>query len=151
FNVPLDKQGHISDDTRIRESLPSIRYILDRGGSVVLMSHLGRPKEKKDLSFSLAPCGKRLSELLGIPVDFASDCVSEEAQKKAASLRSGSVLLLENVRFYAAEEKPDQDPSFAKKLAQLGDLYVDDAFGTAHRAHASTYTVATYFSGKSAV
>lgn len=148
FNVPLEKSAIIKDDTRIRESLPSIRYVLDKGGSVILMSHLGRPKGKPDAAYSLEPCAKRLSELLGKPVDFAKDL--EEAKHKASSLKPGDVLLLENLRFNPAEEKPELDPEFAKTLASLGTLYVDDAFGTAHRAHASTAEVPTYFPGKAA-
>lgn len=148
FNVPLNKDGSILDDTRIRESLPSIEYILTRGGSIILMSHLGRPKGKKDPQFSLAVCAKRLSELLNKPVLFSPDCVGPETQKMAESLKSGQVLLIENLRFYAAEEDPASDPSFIAKLASLGDLYINDAFGTAHRAHASTALIASYFPKK---
>lgn len=151
FNVPLSPEGKITDDTRIREALPTIRYILQQGGSLILMSHLGRPKGKKDPQFSLAPCQKRLEELLGIPVLFAPDCIGPEAEKMAAAQKPGQVLMLENLRFYAAEEEPDSDPTFAKKLSSLGDLYVNDAFGTAHRKHASTATIASYFPGKSAI
>ncbi len=150
FNVPLNKEGGIADDTRIRETLPSIQYILDQGGSAILMSHLGRPKAKRDPQFSLSPCAKRLSELLGRPVLFASDCIGPEVQKMARDLKSKEVLLLENVRFYPAEEDPSSDPSFAKQLAELGDIYVNDAFGTAHRAHSSTAVIAQYFPGKAA-
>ncbi len=151
FNVPLSPEGKITDDTRIREALPTIQYILKQGGSVILMSHLGRPKGKKDPQFSLAPCQKRLSELLGIPVLFAPDCVGPQAETMAEALLPGQVLMLENLRFYPAEEDPDSDPSFAQKLAKLGDLYVNDAFGTAHRKHASTASIAHYFPGKRAV
>ena len=151
FNVPLSPEGKITDDTRIREALPTIRYILKQGGSLILMSHLGRPKGKKDPQFSLAPCQKRLAELLGIPVLFAPDCIGPQAEKMAAALQPGQVLMLENLRFYAAEEDPDSDPAFAKKLSSLGDLYVNDAFGTAHRKHSSTATIANYFPGKSAI
>jgi phosphoglycerate kinase len=149
FNVPIDAAGAITDDTRIRASIPTIKYILDRKGSVILASHLGRPKGK-DLKASLAPCAKRLSELLGIPVQMASDCVGDEVEARCRALKPGECLLLENVRFYPAEEKPELDPSFAHKLSTLGDLYVNDAFGTAHRAHSSTTTVAKYFVGRRA-
>jgi len=150
FNVPLDEQGAITDDTRLKESLPSIQYILDAGGSVILMSHLGRPKGKKDSKYSLSPCAKRLSELLSSSVYFVNDCIGEEVEKKAKDLKPKEILLLENLRFYPAEEKPDQDPSFAKQLAKLGDLYVNDAFGTAHRAHSSTHDIAKYFPKRAA-
>ncbi len=151
FNVPLSPEGAITDDTRILEALPTIQYILKHGGSLILMSHLGRPKGKKDPQFSLAPCQKRLSELLGLPVVLAPDCIGPEVKKLADVLQSGQVLMLENMRFYAAEEDPDSDPSFAKQLAALGDLYVNDAFGTAHRAHASTAKIAQYFPNKAAI
>lgn len=150
FNVPLDKTGAISDDTRIRASLPSIQEVLDRGGSVILMSHLGRPKEKKTAEFSLAPCAKRLSELLNTPVIMAEDCVGKEVEAQAKKLQPGQVLLLENLRFHKGEEHPNQDPTFTKQLADLGDAYVDDAFATAHRKHASTYEVPKFFVGKAA-
>lgn len=147
FNVPLQGDGTISDDSRIRESLPTIKYILDQKASLILMSHLGRPKGKKDPAFTLAPCAKRLSELLHKPVAVAQDCIGPQVEKLAASLKAGEVLLLENLRFYDAEENPDQDPSFAEKLAILGNVYVNDAFGAAHRKHSSTYTIAKYFPG----
>ena len=150
FNVPFDKEGNISDDTRIRAALPSIKWVLENGGSVVVMSHLGRPKGEKKPEFSLKPCAKRLNELLGGCVTFAPDCVGGEVEKMAKSLQPGKVLLLENLRFYAAEEKPDTDPSFAEKLSKLGDLYVNDAFGTAHRKHSSTATITQHFPGKAA-
>ncbi len=133
FNVPL-KNGVISDDTRIRAALPTIEYILSNGASAVLMSHLGRPKGV-DPSQSLRPVAARLSELLVKPVKFAEDCVGPAAEAMARSLQPGEVLLLENLRFHTEEEK--NDPNFAKQLAALGDVYVDDAFGSAHRAHAS--------------
>lgn len=151
FNVPLSPEGKITDDTRIREALPTIQYILKQGASIILMSHLGRPKGKRDPEFSLAPCQKRLSELLGIPVLFVDDCIGPKVEKMAEELRPGQVLLLENLRFYPAEEEPDSDPSFAKKLASLGDVYVNDAFGTAHRKHSSTATIASYFPGRCAL
>jgi phosphoglycerate kinase len=136
FNVPLDDHGHITDDTRIRAALPTIRYLLEYGASVVLMSHLGRPKGKVNEAMRLVPVAARLSELLGQPVQMAPDCVGPEVERQAAALRPGRVLLLENLRFHAEEEA--NDPAFAKQLAGLGDVFVNDAFGTAHRAHAST-------------
>ncbi|MFN3637933.1 MAG: phosphoglycerate kinase [Chloroherpetonaceae bacterium] len=141
FNVPLDKEKNIEDDTRIRESLPTIEHLLSQGGKVILMSHLGRPKGKSP-EFSLAPVAKRLSELLAKPVHFASDCIGAEAETAVSKLQNGEVLLLENVRFYKEEEANDAE--FAKKLASLGDVYVNDAFGTAHRAHASTEGVTKF-------
>jgi phosphoglycerate kinase len=150
FNVPMDASGKITDDTRIKEALPSIRYILDHGGSVVLMSHLGRPKGKIDLTFSLKPVAVRLSELLHQPVLFAQDCINDATQKLSKDLKKGEILLLENLRFYPAEENPEIDPTFAQRLAKLGDFYVNDAFGAAHREHSSTATITRYFSGKSA-
>lgn len=150
FNVPFDKDGNISDDTRILAALPSIKWVLAHGGSVVLMSHLGRPKGEKRPEFSLKPCADRLNALLSGCVTFAPDCVGSEVEKLAKNLKPGGVLLLENLRYYKAEEKPETDPSFAEKLSKLGDLYVNDAFGTAHRKHSSTATVAEYFPGKAA-
>lgn len=150
FNVPLDKQGKITDDSRIVASLPSIRYVIERGGSVILMSHLGRPKGRFEAEFSLAPCAKKLSDLLGKKVTIAPDCVGPEVEELVQSLQPGQVLLLENLRFHEAEENPKKDPTFAKALASLGDLYVNDAFGTAHRAHSSTVDIAKYFPGKAA-
>lgn len=141
FNVPL-KDGEVTDDTRIRAALPTIQYILDAGGSVVVMSHFGRPKGKKSPEFSMAPIAKVFSTLLGRPVELAQDVIGEEVTKQVNALKSGEVLLLENVRFYAEEEK--NDPEFARKLSLFGDVYVNDAFGTAHRAHASTAGVAQY-------
>jgi phosphoglycerate kinase len=135
FNVPI-KNGEVTDDTRIVASMPTIRYLLEKSARVVLMSHLGRPDGKADPKYSLKPVATRLERLLRMPVAFASDCVGAEAEAKAAGLGSGQVLLLENLRFHAEEE--DNDPGFAKRLAGLGEIYVNDAFGTAHRAHAST-------------
>jgi len=151
FNVPLNKDGSIADDTRIREAIPTIQNILDRGGSVILMSHLGRPKSKNDLQFSLGICAKRLSQLISAPVFFAPDCIGKEVEKMAQELKSGQVLLLENLRFYPAEENPSSDPAFARQLAQLADFYVNDAFGTAHRAHSSTAAICQFFPGKAAL
>ncbi len=150
FNVPM-KDGVITDDSRIRASLPSIQNVLKRGGAVILMSHLGRPKGKSDPAFSLAPCAKRLGELLGKPVAMATDCVGPAVENMTRALSPGAVLMLENVRFHAGEEDPDAHPEFAKGLAKLGDCYVNDAFGTAHRSHASTATIAKYFPKASAM
>ncbi|HEX2536035.1 MAG TPA: phosphoglycerate kinase [Chitinophagaceae bacterium] len=143
FNVPLDDQFRITDDTRMRAAVPTIRKILADGGSVILMSHLGRPKEGPTNKYSLRHLVPHLQELLGLPVQFANDCIGEEAVQKAGALRGGEVLLLENLRFYKEEEKGAED--FAGKLARLGDVYVNDAFGTAHRAHASTAVIAHHF------
>jgi phosphoglycerate kinase len=144
FNVPLNEQYQITDDTRMRATLPTLNKILHDGGSVILMSHLGRPKEGPSEKYSLKHLVGHLSELLGgIPVSFAGDCIGQEAIDKAASLKSGEVLLLENLRFYKEEEKGDR--AFAEKLSKLGDVYVNDAFGTAHRAHASTAVIADFF------
>jgi phosphoglycerate kinase len=139
-NVPLDEGGQITDDTRIRASLPTIQYLLDSGAAVILMSHLGRPKGRPDPKYSLKPVAERLSELLGHPVTLAPDCVGPEVERMARGLQPGQVLLLENLRFHAEEEA--NEPGFAKQLAAFGDIYVNDAFGTAHRAHASTEGVA---------
>ena len=136
FNVPLDEKQHITDDTRIRESLPTIKKILTDGGRAILISHLGRPKGKPKLEFSLKPVADRLAALLGKPVMFAGDCVGAEAESASSALRDGECLLLENLRFHKEEEANDAE--FARKLSGLGELYVNDAFGTAHRAHAST-------------
>lgn len=149
FNVPLDKDGRITDDTRIVASLPTIKYIIEHKGKAILLSHLGRPKGVTP-QFSLAPCAKRLSELLGKPVKIAPDCIGPQVEALVQAMKPGDVLLLENVRFYPAEENPESDPSFAEKLARLGDVYVNDAFGTAHRAHSSTTAIANYFPQKAA-
>lgn len=145
FNVPLNERGEITDDTRIRSTLPTITYLLSHKASVIIMSHLGRPKGKKDPKLSLRPCGTRLSKLLEKPVKIAPDCIGEKVEKMAQDLKPGEILLLENLRFYDAEENPENDESFAEKLARLGDLYVNDAFGTAHRAHSSTATITRFF------
>ena len=150
FNVPLDKEYNITDDTRIREAIPTIRHILDQGGAAILMSHLGRPLEKLNADgtinkqkFTLNHLVKHLKKKLKAKVHFADDCVGKQAVKKAAALKPGEVLLLENTRFHPEEEKGDE--AFAQKLAALGEIYVNDAFGTAHRAHASTTIVAKSF------
>ncbi len=136
FNVPLDAEGNITDDNRIRAALPTIKYLLDHGAKVVLASHLGRPKNGPEEKYSLKPVAKRLNELLGGKVTMANDVIGEDAQAKVAALKNGEAVLLENVRYHKEEEK--NDPEFAKKLAAFADIYVNDAFGTAHRAHAST-------------
>jgi len=143
FNVPLGQNLTITDDTRIKAALPTITYILDNGGIPILASHLGRPKGKVDPNLSLAPVAKRLGELLNRTVIFASDCVGDEVKKIADGLKPGDVLLLENTRFHPEEK--ENDPHFSKELASLAELYVNDAFGTAHRAHASVVGVAEYF------
>ncbi len=145
FNVPLDAEQHITDDTRIRASLPTIQYLLDNGAAVILMSHLGRPKGEVNKKYSLAPAAQRLSELQGRPVQMAPDCIGPEVEAQAKALQPGQVLLLENLRFHKEEEK--NDPGFAKQLASLGEVYVNDAFGSAHRAHASTEGVTHYLPG----
>lgn len=148
FNVPLDKSFNVTDDNRIRATIPTLKKILKDGGSCVLMSHLGRPKEGPEDKFSLKHTLKTTQELLGVPVKFAPDCIGEEGYKLSASLRPGEVLLLENLRFYKQEEKGDL--AFAEKLSKHGDVYVNDAFGTAHRAHASTTIVAQFFKDRCA-
>jgi len=143
FNVPLDEQFNITDDNRIQGALPTIKKILKDGGSVILMSHLGRPKDGPTDKYSLKHIVSYLSKVLGVDVQFADDCIGSQAVEKAGALKPGEVLLLENLRFYKEEEKGDQD--FAEKLSKLGDVYVNDAFGTAHRAHASTAVIAQFF------
>lgn len=141
FNVPL-ADGKITDDKRIRESIKTLKYLLDNGAAVIACSHLGRPKGEFNMKYSLAPVAARLSELLGMDVAMASDVIGEDAKAKAAALKPGEMMLLENVRFHKEEEK--NDPAFAKELASMAEIYVNDAFGTAHRAHASTAGVADY-------
>ncbi len=144
FNVPMSKEneGQITDDKRIVESLPTIRKIISEGGKLILMSHMGRPKGEKNLKYSLRPIAMHLSELLDKPVLFADDCIGESTEAIVNDLQDGDILLLENLRFYNEEEK--NNPEFAKKLAAYGDIYINDAFGTAHRAHASTEGVTKY-------
>lgn len=150
FNVPLDAQGNITDDSRIVATLPSIRYVLQEGGSLILMSHLGRPKNKKESHLSLLPCARRLEEFLHLPVTMASDCIGQNVEELVQQLKPRQIILLENLRFHPGEEAPFEHPEFVEALARLGDLYVNDAFGTAHRFHASTAAVAKFFPGKAA-
>ncbi len=142
FNVPLDDAGNITDDNRIVGALPTIKYLIEGGAKIILVSHLGRPKDGFEAKFSMAPAAKRLSELLGQPVELAKDVIGEDAKAKAAALEVGQVMMLENVRFHKEETK--NDPAFAKELASMADVFVNDAFGTAHRAHASTAGLADY-------
>ncbi len=162
FNVPLDDRQNITNDNRIVQALPTIKHVLAQGGSLILMSHLGRPKGAPDPTFSLAPVAKRLGELLGKDVIFAADCIGPEVKAKAAALKPGDVMLLENVRFHKEETIKDKaakedaqlrqaKDDFAKQLAELADVYVDDAFGTAHRDNASMYTVPVMMEGKDRV
>lgn len=146
FNVPLNDNFEITDDARMAAAIPTIKKILNDGGAVILMSHLGRPKNGPEDKFSLKHLTKHLGELTGAPVYFAPDCIGSEAASIAANLKSGEILLLENLRFYKEETAGDE--AFAQKLAALGDVYVNDAFGTAHRAHASTSIIAKYFDQK---
>ena len=144
FNVPLNDKFEITDDTRMKAAVPTIKKILGDGGMVILMSHLGRPKDGPAEKYSLKHLVKHLSELLGgTTVFFANDCIGEQAYLTAGMMRPGEVLLLENLRFYKEEEKGDE--KFAEKLSKLGDVWVNDAFGTAHRAHASTAVIAKFF------
>jgi 3-phosphoglycerate kinase len=145
FNVPVE-DGRITDDRRIVQALPTIKNVLERGGRVILMSHLGRPKKGPEAKFSLKPVVERLGQLLGRPVKFASDSIGPDAERMARELKDGEVLMLENVRFHPEEEK--NDPNYSAQLAKLGDVYVNDAFGTAHREHASTFGAAQLLAGK---
>jgi phosphoglycerate kinase len=142
FNVPLDEKNEITDETRILLSLPTLRFVMEKGGKAIFASHLGRPKGKKDPKFSLAPVARHLSRLLGKEVPLASDCVGEEVQKQVGGMRGGDALLLENLRFHSEEEKNEE--AFSRALASLCDIYVNDAFGAAHRAHASTEGMTRY-------
>ena len=142
FNVPLDENGNVTDDKRIRGALPTIKYIIENGGKILLVSHLGRPKNGPEAKFSMKPAADRLSQLLGKEVILAADVIGEDAKTKAANLKEGEILMLENVRFHKEETK--NDPEFAKELASMADIYCNDAFGTAHRAHASTAGLADY-------
>jgi phosphoglycerate kinase len=146
FNVPLNENFEITDDNRLKAALPTINKILSDGGSVVLMSHLGRPKQGPEEKFSLKHVVPYLTEKLGVEVQFADDCIGEAAEAKSSGLKAGEVLVLENLRFYKEETKGDVD--FAKKLSAHGDVWVNDAFGTAHRAHASTAVIAQFFDDK---
>jgi phosphoglycerate kinase len=145
FNVPFDEKLNITDDTRIRAAVPTIKYLSEKGAKVILVSHLGRPKAGPEDKLRLAPVAKRLSDLLGKKITYVKDCIGPDVEKAVAELKAGDIILLENVRFYKEEEK--NDPEFAKKLASLADIYVNDAFGTAHRAHASTEGVTKYLKG----
>lgn len=149
FNVPMNK-GIISDDSRILAALPSIRYALDQGASLVLMSHLGRPKGKISPELSLAPCASYLSKILHKPVQMSPDCIGPTVQKLVKELKPGQILLLENLRFHNGEEHPEEHPDFAAQLAKLGDVYINEAFSNAHRAHSSSSTITRYFPGKAA-
>ncbi|MBR0025569.1 MAG: phosphoglycerate kinase, partial [Clostridia bacterium] len=143
FNVPLDAEQHVTDDKRIVAALPTIKYLIENQAKVILCSHLGRPKGKVDPQYSLAPVAKRLAELLpGVSVTFATDVIGESAKAATAAVKEGEIVLLENLRFH--KEETDNDPEFAKELASMAELYVSDAFGTVHRAHASTAGVAAY-------
>lgn len=152
FNVPITQGADptITDLTRIKESLPTLQYLLNRECAIILMSHLGKPQYGKDPELSLAPCAKALAELLHTPVKMAPDCIGPEVTAMAEALQPKEILLLENLRFHEAEEDPSLDPGFAKALASLATVYINDAFGSAHRAHSSTTTITQYFPGKAA-
>jgi len=148
FNVPLDSDRNITDDTRIQAALPTIKDIVERGGRLIMMSHLGRPRGQRNAEMSLLPVANRLGELVRNPLRFVEDCVGAEVESKSKELSDGELLLLENVRYY--QEETENDAEFARSLSRLGDIYVNDAFGTAHRAHASTAGVAEYFDVRAA-
>jgi len=148
FNVPFDRDRNITDDTRIVASLPTIKNVVERGGRLILMSHLGRPRGKRDEQLSLAPVAFHLGSLINKPVKFVRDCLGDEVVQKISQLRNGEILVLENLRFYPGEEA--NDPVFSRELASLGDIYVNDAFGAAHRAHASTVGVGEHFDVRAA-
>lgn len=145
FNVPIDEDMRITDDSRIRQSVPTIKYILESGATAVLMSHMGRPDGKRVDSLSLTPCARKLSELIDTPVQMAPDCIGDDVQRMVGKLGPGEVILLENLRFHEGEEDPDNHPKFVDELARLGDIFVMDAFGAAHRRHASTVILTERF------
>ncbi|OGR20081.1 MAG: phosphoglycerate kinase, partial [Deltaproteobacteria bacterium RIFOXYB2_FULL_66_7] len=148
FNVPMDKSGNVTDDTRLQAAIPTIRLAIERGAKTILLSHLGRPKGKRLPEMSLAPVAPRLSQLLGRPVTFAEDCLGEPAEKAVAAMRPGDVLLLENVRYHAGEEKNDEE--LGRRLAALCDVYVNDAFATAHRGHSSNVAIVKFVKERAA-
>ncbi|MFN0065495.1 MAG: phosphoglycerate kinase [Chlamydiales bacterium] len=150
FNVPLDSDQQVTDPTRIEAALPSIRYVLEKGGSLILMSHLGRPNDVFLPEFSLKPVKRVLERVLDRPVTMAPDCLGEEVREIVDAMQPGAVVLLENLRFHRAETHPQEAPDFAKQLAALGELYVNEAFGCSHRKHSSIYTITQYFPGKAA-
>lgn len=150
FNVPLSEAGEITDDSRIREALPTLQHLIDKGAALIIMSHLGRPKGKKEPKYSLAPVAKALAIMLDRPVTLAPDVIGKDVQALADKLKPGDILLLENIRFHPEEENPTEEASFARELAKLGTFYVNDAFGTAHRKHTSTFHLAKHFPGKTA-
>ncbi|MCX8012107.1 MAG: phosphoglycerate kinase, partial [Desulfobacterota bacterium] len=142
FNVPLDKEKNVTDDTRIRMVIPTINYALQKGARIILVSHLGRPKGKINPEYSLAPVAKHLTKVLGKEIVFVPDCVGTEVEKKVSQMKPGDIVLLENVRFHPEEEKNDRE--FARKLASLAEIYIDDAFATAHRGHASNAAITEF-------
>ncbi len=142
FNIPMDKNGNIIDDVRITAAMPTMKYIIGQGARLILMSHLGRPDGKRDAKYSLGPVAEQLAQLIGQPIKMADDCIGSEVEAMVAAMVPGEILLLENVRFHSEEEENDRD--FSKALASLGDVFVNDAFGTAHRAHSSTSGVAAF-------
>ncbi len=151
FNVPLDSAQNITDDTRIRRALPTIKYLLEKNCSIIILSHLGRPDGKVNTNYSLSPCAKHLAKLLDIPLTIANDCISEQTITLASRLKPKEILFLENLRFYEAEKHPKNDPLFAKTLASLGDYFINDAFGCAHRKHSSITEIPKYLPDRSAM